>query len=240
MGEAAVMADKPKKLSPARLAQKFNEAAEEFERSRHDNEKRLRRLAFAVAGAGGLIGVLGVATALVAVMMRTEPEPVVLHTNDRTGMTTMLRSLRDGKDRYDEVTNKFWLKQYVMACEGYDWFLVADSLAACKLMSSDALAKEQETRVRAPDAPLKLLKDKGRVRVTVDAITFVGDSAQIHFRSVKQNASGENVDGSPPQRWISTAAFEFKPETMLSEQQRLVNPLGLKVQAYRRDQEALQ
>lgn len=230
--------EEKKASKPGRLAQAFTKAAADFEQSKIDEIKASRKLAWTVAaGAGGMALVCGI-TALLAIFMRTEPEPVVLKVDNSTGYTSVMRSVRDAEDHYDEVVNKYWLGQYVKTCETYDWFTISTLYDSCKLMSYSSVAKEYEARVNAPGSPLNLLKDKGRISVQVSSIVFVGDTAQVRYTSQKVSPSGENLDNSPPQKWIATIAYEFKPKQQMTEQQRLVNPLGFSVASYRRDPEA--
>ena len=120
----------------------------------------------------------------------------------------------------------------------YDWFTISEQFEACKLMSDSDVAKENSRKVQAPGSPLSVLKDKGKVVVKITSIAFFGETAQVRFTSEKLNASGENVDNSPLQKWIATIAFQFKPG-MMTEQQRLVNPLGFKAATYRVDPEVI-
>ena len=105
-------------------------------------------------------------------------------------------------------------------------------------MSDGDVAKEYSRKVQAPGSPLSVLKDKGKVVVKITSIAFFGETAQVRFTSEKLSASGENVDNSPLQKWIATIAFQFKPG-MMTEQQRLVNPLGFKAATYRVDPEVI-
>jgi type IV secretion system protein VirB8 len=229
----------PKKaIKPSRLPQDFAEAAADFEKSKIEEVKKSRKIAWIIAAIGAALGVIGTITALVALLMRTEPEPTILEVDKSTGATTVLRSVRDSHDQYDEVVNKYWLAKYVRTCEGYDWFTISEQFEACKLMSDDDVAKEYSRKVQAPGAPLSVLKDKGKVVVKIISIAFFGETAQVRFTSEKLNASGENVDNSPLQKWIATIAFQFKPG-MMTEQERLVNPLGFKAATYRVDPEVI-
>lgn len=223
-----------------RAAQAFTKAAEDFEKSKIDEIKLSRKLAWLIGGIGALIGVLGVATALVAILLRTEPEPVVLKVAEDTGATTVLRSVRDASDHYDDVINKYWLAQYVRACEGYDWGTIQSSFDTCKLMSADGVATEYENKVKAPNSPLNVLKNTGKIVVQIESISFLNDNtAQVRFTSQKLSPSGENNDNSPLQKWISTVAYEFKPKQQMTDQQRLTNPLGFKAASYRADPEVV-
>lgn len=232
--------EKALKDARKRLPQSFTEAAADFERSKIEEVKRSRKIAWVIASIATGICSVSIIAFLVALLMRTEPEPVVLKVDNSTGATTMLRSIKDDKDHYDEVVNKYWLAQYVRTCESYDWYQISESFEVCKLMSEPDVAKEYSNKVQAPNAPLTILKDKGKIVAKINSIVFVGDSshAQIRFTTEKLSPSGENLDGSPVQKWIATVVFQFKPGQM-TEQQRLVNPLGFKVFSYRVDPEVV-
>ncbi|KXB10234.1 virB8 family protein [Xylella fastidiosa] len=223
----------------ARLPQTFVEAAVDFEKSKIEEIKRSRKIAWIIASVATVICSVSILAFLVALLTRSEPEPTILQVDKSTGATTVLRSVRDTKDHYDEVVNKYWLAQYVRTCEGYDWFTINDQFNACKLMSDGDVAKEYDSKVDAPGSPLKVLADKGKIVVGIVSIAFLGDTAQVRFTTEKLSASGENLDNSPVRKWIATIAFQFKPGLM-TEQQRLINPLGFKVATYRVDPEVIQ
>ena len=164
-----------------RSPQSFIKAAESFEKSKSDDLKASRKFAWVIAGLASLIGVIGVITALVALLMRTEPEPMVLKVDNSTGATTVMRSVRDSTDRFDETVDKYWLAQYIRACESYDWFQISDTFEACKLMSESDVAKEFSNRVQAPTAPLNVLKDKGKIVAKIVSVVLLDKSAQVRF-----------------------------------------------------------
>lgn len=227
------------KQASKRLPQSFAEAAADFERSKIEELKGSRKLAWRIAGVAVAICSVVILGQVAERLIRKDPAPTVLSMDKATGVTTVLRPLGDGKDQYDEVLTKYWLSQYVRTCEGYDWYTISDQVEACKLMSESNVAKEQNRKVQAPDAPLNVLKDKGKVVVKIGSIVFMGDSAQVRWTAQKVNQSGENLDGSPEQKWISTVVSEFRPTERMTEQERLVNPLGLKVLTYRVDPEVV-
>ncbi len=172
----------PKKgAKPARLPQSFAEAAADFEQSKILEIKRSRKIAWIIAMVSTAICSVSILAFLVALLMRTEPEPTILQVDKSTGATTVLRSVRDTKDQYDEVVNKYWLAQYVRTCEGYDWFTISEQFEACKLMSDSDVAKENSRKVQAPGSPLSVLKDKGKVVVKITSIAFFGETAQVRL-----------------------------------------------------------
>lgn len=228
---------KKQETAAKRIPQIFTEAAAEFEKSKIEEIKFSRKIAWSVAGFSGVIGVLGVVCALVALLHRTEPEPTILQVDKSTGATTVMRSVRDSQDHYNEVINKYWLATYVRRREGYDWFTISEDFEAVKLMSDSDAEKEYIQKVYLPSSPLTLLKETGKIKVEIISIAFFGETAQIRYTSEKLNPSGENMDGSPVQKWIATVAYQFKPSLQMTEQQRLTNPLGFRVVSYRVDPE---
>lgn len=231
------------KSSPAatkanRLPQSFNEAAIAFERSKTEEMKRSRKMAWGIAIVSVTLCSISILAFLVTLLTRSEPEPTIIKVATDTGATTVLRSVRDASDKYDEVVNKYWLAIYVRAREGYDWYTIGDEFEAVKLMSEGDVATEYATKVQTRNSPLEVFKDKAKLVAKVSSVAFVGDLAQVRFTTEKQSTSGENPDGSPTQQWIATIAFRFK-SGLATEQQRLINPLGFKVLSYRVDPEVI-
>jgi type IV secretion system protein VirB8 len=224
--------------SQANSARAFFNAARAFEQSRIDDVLRSRKMAWALASVGVLIGVLGMAAGMTAVFFRKDPEPLVMQVDNVTGVTNVLRSVKDAHEKYDEVVDRYWLGRYVLMREGYDWYTISDAVEAVKLLSSVPLAREYDDSVRQPNAPLALLKDRGKVVPKIVSVTFVGETAQIRFTTETQGLTGDNNDGLKTTRWIATVAYKYESGYM-TDQQRLINPLGFQVLSYRKDPEVV-
>ena len=150
----------------------------------------------------------------------------------------VLRSVKDTSDKYSEVVNRYWLANYVRVREDYDWFTIGSQFDAVQLLSETNIATEYSNQVKSETAPLALLKDKARLEAKIQSIAFVGDLAQVRFTTEKKSINGENIDGSPLQKWIATIGFKFSAGLM-TDQQRMINPLGFKVISYRVDPEVI-
>jgi type IV secretion system protein VirB8 len=225
-------------LTPKRIPQTFIQAAEDFEKFKVDELKKSRKLAWGIAFVCAGITGFAVVGIVMSFFLHTEPEPVVLKVDNGTGNVEMLRSLKDQYDSHDEVVNKYWLANYVRTCERYDWYTISVDYKACELFSSSDVFREYANRVQAKDAPLNLLKDKGKIEVKIISIAFLGaNNAQVRYTKQKLNAAGED-DGQPLQRWLATISYQYQ-SMLMTEQQRLVNPLGFKVFSYRPDPEVL-
>lgn len=232
--------EQPKKqISAARIPQTFSEAALAFERSKNEDLRSRNSVLLKVAIVAAIFGFIGMNTGAVAIFARKEPEPFLLFVDKATGTSTQMRSIKNAKDQYDEVVNKYWLANYVKTCESYDWFMISSMFEACGLMSGPDREKEYSREVYASNSPLNTLKDKGRIDVKIISITFFGDIASVRFSKQKLSNTGENIDNSPQQIKVATIAYHFKSGVM-TDQQRLINPLGFKAISYRSDFEASQ
>jgi type IV secretion system protein VirB8 len=228
----------PPAPKPNRLPQTFVQAALDFERSKLEELRSSRKIAWSIAFFATAMCAVCVVGIIVAMLMRSEPEPMILRVDNDTGAATVMRSVRDAHDRYDDVINKYWLANYVRAYQGYDWYTISEQFEAVKLMSESNVAAEYSATVQGPNAPLFALKDRAKIVAKVTAISFIGELAQVRFTTEKVSTSGENLDGSPVNKWIATVAFKFT-NGLATEQQRLVNPLGFKVVSYRVDPEVI-
>lgn len=79
----------------ARLPQTFVEAAIDFEKSKIEEIKRSRKIAWIIASVATVICSVSILAFLVALLTRSEPEPTILQVDKSTGATTVLRSVRD-------------------------------------------------------------------------------------------------------------------------------------------------
>ena len=227
---------KDKKPSKNRVPQNFIEAARDFEKSRIDDVLSREKLWKMVSGVATIIALLATAASLVAILKRTEPEPTIIQVDKSSGVTSVIRSVRDTQDKYDVVINKYWLSQYVLARESYDWYTISTQFDTVKLMSTNETATGYALTAQAANSPLEVLKDKGKIHTKIVSISFVNELAQVRYTTEKLDATGANSDLSPVQNWIATIAFSFDAGLM-TDAERLINPLGFKVYSYKTDAE---
>jgi type IV secretion system protein VirB8 len=222
----------------SRAPQSFEEAAKDFEESKIIGLKTSRKIAWIVAGSAVGLAFLCIIAVLVALFNHDDPQPVILTHDTSTGDVTMARSIKDSQDKYDEVTDRYWIATYVRNRENYDWYTIGTDSEIIKLMSAPDVAAEYMREIQAPSAPLNVYKDKGKVVTKVTSITFVGNVAQVRFTKERVTTSGENLDGSPVQTFIATISYKYE-SGLMTDQQRLINPLGFKSLTYRRDEEVV-
>lgn len=225
-------------LPKNRTPQNFTDAATNFQKSETEDAKNSRKRAWIITFIALFIAALTTTAFLIATYRRTEPEPTIIMVDKSTGASTVLRSVKDTFDHYDDVVNKYWLAQYVQQRESYNWYTISAQVDAVRLMSDPAIGDGYAIAVQSDNSPLKLLKDKANIVAKVSSISFVDHTALVRYTVEKQNLNGVNPEGTFVQKWIATVTFKFDAG-MMTEQQRYVNELGFKVLSYRTDPEVI-
>lgn len=224
-------------LSPQKAANKFIQSAKAFEKSEIELVRRNSKIAWRITGA--CIVIMGVAIGAVAGLTPLKTvTPFVIRVDNNTGATDIVTQLKTAEKSYGDTINKYWLAQYVTYRESCDWQTIQSTYDATNLLSSPQVQSEfSRLYSNTTAAPHLVLKDHFKVIVKVNAISFVGDMAQIRFEKHIIPLAAGNPTRPPVQKMIATVAYEYlnKP---LKETDRLINPLGFQVSSYRVDPEA--
>lgn len=106
------------------------------------------------------------------------------------------------------------------------------------MLMSDAALQTDLIRLYkdSPNAPHKILTDKYLINIKILSISFIGKTAQVRYeKTMVPLTADKNV--IPPQRYVATISYEYRDVSM-SDEARLVNPLGFTVTSWRTDKEA--
>jgi type IV secretion system protein VirB8 len=203
--------------------------------------ERSERRAWQVASAGLLLGLVGIAAVFVQGPLRRVVEvPIVV---DRvTGETTIQQRLSVETIPPLEALDKHNLATFVRAREGYNWMFLQrdyDQVARMavpavfadygRLFDGDAalhkkLAAAEEWRIQIVGvrlAPTGRSGNRGEATVTYDKVVRLVD------RHVPETST----------RHVASIVYQYQPKVLARERDRLENPLGFVVTAYRSDPE---
>lgn len=210
------------------------------------------RRAWFVATAAITVGVLAIGVDLVRGALRqTVPIPIVVDRS--TGETTVQMPLASGSIPVDDAVDKHFAVQFVTAREEYDWsWLNRDYSTVARLADpevfapyagmfngqkgtniTDRLGDRVQWRVAIvgvrfpPMAPAALSSASANVRVREAFVTFDRQAYDVH----------EKANIAPAQRFVASLRFEYRPRLALSDAERIENPMGFVVTAYRTDAE---
>ncbi|TAL93131.1 MAG: type IV secretion system protein [Paraburkholderia sp.] len=202
----------------------------------HLQERSERRAWHVAYGAMG-VGVLSVAALAVMVpFYRVVPLPIEV---DRlTGEAQVIDVLDARHVHTKDIQDKHWVEAYVRERERYDWGLLQMDYDDVLAMSDDVVARDYRSIYGGPDALDRQLGPNVERRVRILSTTLPPDEpghAVVHIeRTTSKN--GE-TNAQPPQRFVITLAYTYRPQVFTRESVAIANPFGFKVTAYSRDPE---
>uniref|UniRef100_UPI002AFFA107 virB8 family protein n=1 Tax=Pararhodobacter sp. TaxID=2127056 RepID=UPI002AFFA107 len=164
-------------------------------------------------------------------------EPFVVRVDNSTGIVDVVSGLQRGPAKYDEAVAKWFAARYVRAREGFVASEAEENFRTVALMSAPA----EQTRFSAwfagrnPESPQNVYGNKATVRIRIKTISLLGNDV-MQVRYLRIVTRGEEVTQT---HWIATLTYSFVSAPM-SEQDRLINPLGFIVSEYRADPETVQ
>ena len=166
-------------------------------------------------------------------------EPYVLQVDNKSGITTVLKPLRDNQENVltqEEAVTKSFIVKYVIARETYDPQDLNRNYDLVRLMSSgDEAGKFNESVANGnPQSPVERYKANTARTVKISSVSFLDQkkkTAQVRFMTteVTRNETKEDY-------WVAILTFRYINAPM-DETDRLNNPLGFQVISYRVDQE---
>lgn len=214
-----------------------NEPEFSWETTRIAMVERSERRAWTIAKAFGGCFILSLAAMALMMPLKTV-EPYVIEVDRNTGMSEILHIANTRDIPVSEMMNKYWLSQYVLAREGYDWRTLNQEFVKVRELSLpnvfDVYASQYGTDNK--NSLEMQLKDDKRIVVRLNTIVVNSDSiATVRFsKELINNRSGqvEAVNA-----WTATIGFEYFPDFAVKEERRIINPFGFKVTSYRVDPE---
>ncbi len=166
-------------------------------------------------------------------------EPYVIQVDQKSGMTTVLKPLRDGQEKSlteEEALTKSFIVKYILARETYDPQDINQNYDLVRLMSASSEAQKFDAQVTNgnPQSPVERYKTTTTRTVKISSVSFLDQkkkTAQIRFVSTESTHNQ-----TKPEYWVAILTFRYVNAPM-DESDRLNNPLGFQVLSYRVDQE---
>ncbi|HTP25594.1 MAG TPA: type IV secretion system protein [Anaeromyxobacteraceae bacterium] len=215
---------------------RYLEESRGLERDYLDELCRSKRMAWRVAAAAGVLVALAL-LALVALLPLKRVEAFVVRVDNATGSVDIVKSLQEGDASYGEVVDKYWVNQYLLNRESYDWQTLQTAYDTTVLLSSPEVQREYRALFDGPSARDKVFSDKKRVVVRVRSIT---PGTGAHTALARFTRREETAGGAPAleQNLLATVGFRYVGGAM-REEDRLINPLGFQVTSFRVDPEVV-
>lgn len=199
------------------------------------------RRAWRVAGCSLALGLIGIAAVFVQGPLRQVVEiPIVV---DRvTGETTIQQRLSVETIPPAEALDKHNLAVFVRAREGYNWMFLQRDFDQVARMAVPAVFSDYNRLFEGDDALQKKLgaSENWRIQIVNVRLSAAGRSGNRGEATVTYDKITQLPDRKLPDvssRHVASVVFSYQPKVLLKEQDRLENPFGFTVTAYRSDPE---
>lgn len=187
-----------------------------------------------------LLSVTALAIAIASLAPLKTAVPYLLRVDSTTGYVDKLEPYNSETATIDESVIRYFLARFVENREGYDWYTIQSMYDFIEMTSNRPIFEAYKSYMLNDDlSPLKKLANRSKIQVKVNGITFLNDStAQIRFTKMISELDGKPAVGYKPSKWIATVTFDLSRKVK-TEEERLINPLGLSVTSYRVDSEVV-
>ncbi|MCH1986462.1 type IV secretion system protein [Achromobacter xylosoxidans] len=167
--------------------------------------------------------------------LKEPPGMYVVRVDNATGTIEHVTMLGNGQEEYGERIARYFVHQYVLACEGYDWYTLQNTYDRCALFSSPEIQRAYFSKFEGDKGLDKVYADHTRIRVNVRSITLgPNHSATVRFTRRIESGNGP----ATAENLLATMAFQYV-NTPISESVGRDNPLGFQVVSYTVDTETL-
>lgn len=217
--------------------QRYVKEARSFDYDLRVNADRSRRIAWGIAGVSSAIAIAACTAVAMLAPLKTVV-PFVIRVDSATGVPEVMTSLSDGKEEYEEAVGKYFLARYVRTREGYSYAAREVIYREVQLLSSREEQAEfsQFYNASNPDSPQFTYGKNTKAEIGIRSIAFIGeDLAQVRFSKTVTER-----DEQVRTLWVATVQFSFRAGAVISDQDRLINPLGFIVTDYRADPEVVE
>ncbi len=239
-GQAAAWPKRPN--DPAQEAEPaFTKANREWEVDRALMLERSERRAWRVALAGLVLGLIGIAAVFVQGPLRRVVEiPIVV---DRvTGETTVQQRLSEETIPAMEALDKHNLAAFVRARESYSWMFLQRDFDQVARMAVPGVFAEYNRQFEGDGALQKKIgaAEEWRINIVGVRLRASGRSGNLSDATVTYDKVVRLTDRNLPDvttRHVASIVYQYQPKVLAKEADRLENPFGFVVTAYRSDPE---
>lgn len=216
-------------------------AADEADRRALAGET-LRRNAWRVAGAFGVVAVISIVVAggAVATSMRPAPPPEILVVDRANGIVQPLISLAEFQMAPEEATIRRNVNTFVLAREGYSYEQADIHYYTSAAFMSPQMQTQWAQRwdKSNPDSQPNKYKKERKVRIKVGAITVLrnGLGTVIGARASFTRSEIANDVEETPTEWIANMSFHWV-NVPTNERDRRINDLGMEITDYTADRD---
>ncbi len=215
-----------------------DEVAISYEASIRYIAEQANKRAYLISGVALFIAIISVIAVCLLTPLKSV-EPYVIRVDNTTGMVDIITSVNEAAFSQNEALDKYFATMYVKAREGYYYDILQNDYELVQILSYPDVANIYLKTYEGEKARDQVLKNDFEVEIDIVSVTL-GNSAGSPIATIRFNEitrkKGEKIAISNKAK-IVTLSYDYQPNTLTTEKERIKNPLGFKVSTYRIDDE---
>lgn len=215
-----------------------DEVALSYEASIRYIAEQANKRAYLVSGIALLVAMISVVAVCLLTPLKSV-EPYVIRVDNTTGMVDIITSIKEANFSSNEALDKYFATTYVKAREGYYYDVLQSDYELVQILSYPNIASEYLKIYEGDKSRDQILQDDFEVQIDIVSVSLgnsAGSSiATIRFNEITKKKDSKNIITNKAK--IATLAYDYQPQSLTTEKERIKNPLGFKVSTYRIDDE---
>lgn len=165
--------------------------------------------------------------------------PYVIRVDNVTGMVDIISTLKDQTviSKNSEALDKYFTANYVKLREQYYWDILEQDYYAVQVFSSNRISAEYQNIYAGANSRVKNLQNSVEVEIQIISVVLT-NSAGANVATIRFNEIVKDLQSKTSKQTtkVATLTYEYVKE-LTTEKERVMNPLGFKVNTYRIDSE---
>ncbi len=179
---------------------------------------------------------------IIAVFLLTplkQSVPYVIRVDNVTGMVDIISTLKDQTvvSKNSEALDKYFTANYVKLREQYYWDILEQDYYTVQVFSSNRISAEYQNIYAGANSRVKNLQNSVEVEIQIISVVLT-NSAGANVATIRFNEIVKDLQSKTSKQTtkVATLTYEYVKE-LTTEKERVMNPLGFKVNTYRIDSE---
>lgn len=165
--------------------------------------------------------------------------PYVIRVDNVTGMVDIISTLKDQTvvSKNSEALDKYFTVNYVKLREQYYWDILEQDYYTVQVFSSNRISAEYQNIYAGANSRVKNLQNSVEVEIQIISVVLT-NSAGANVATIRFNEIVKDLQSKTSKQTtkVATLTYEYVKE-LTTEKERVMNPLGFKVNTYRIDSE---
>ncbi|WP_289259117.1 type IV secretion system protein [Campylobacter sp.] len=165
--------------------------------------------------------------------------PYVIRVDNVTGMVDIISTLKDQTvvSKNSEALDKYFTANYVKLREQYYWDILEQDYYTVQVFSSNRISAEYQNIYAGANSRVKNLQNSVEVEIQIISVVLT-NSAGANVATIRFNEIVKDLQSKTSKQTtkVATLTYEYVKE-LTTEKERVMNPLGFKVNTYRIDSE---